>query len=197
MQDVLYIENVEQASTALKPIRIEILQRLDEPRSCPELGEALGETPQKIYYHVKQLQQAGLVEKVDERRVRGTVEGYYQAVARAYWLAPHLVSEIGGAALTQDQVSLRYLLSLAQEMHEDVARLGQRSESGQDAPSLALSAHIHLPDGARRAAFMQDVQRSIKALARQYGLPENDELVGPGETFRLMLACYPHEATDE
>ena len=88
MQDIFYIETVDQASTALKPIRIEILRRMAEPRTCPELAEALGETPQKIYYHVKQLQKAGLVEKVEERRVRGVVEGYYQAVARAYWLGP-------------------------------------------------------------------------------------------------------------
>ena len=191
MQDIFYIETVDQASTALKPIRIEILRRMAEPRTCPELAEALGETPQKIYYHVKQLQKAGLVEKVEERRVRGVVEGYYQAVARAYWLAPDLVSEIGGVALTQDQVSLRYLLSLAQEMHNDVAQLGQRSESGQDTPSLALSAHISLPDGARRAAFMRDVQHTFQELARQYGLPDDEGIIDE-DSFRLMLACYPH-----
>ncbi|KAA3645523.1 MAG: ArsR family transcriptional regulator [Chloroflexi bacterium] len=196
MQDIFYIESVDQANTALKPMRIEILRRLDEPRTCPELAEALGETPQKIYYHVKQLQKAGMVEKVEERRVRGVVEGYYQAVARAYWLAPDLVSEIGGTALTQDQVSLRYLLSLAQELHNDVAQLGQRSESGQETPSLALSAHIQLPDGTRRAAFMRDVQRTFQDLARQYGLPDGKELAEE-DSFRLMLACYPHAEEPE
>ena len=88
MQDVLYIEDVNQAMTLLKPIRLEILKRLDEPRTCPELAEYFDETPQKIYYHVKALESAGLVEKVEERRVRGVVEGHYQASAHAYWLAP-------------------------------------------------------------------------------------------------------------
>jgi DNA-binding transcriptional ArsR family regulator len=48
--------------TLLKPIRLEILKRLDEPRTCPELADYFDETPQKVYYHVKALEHAGLVE---------------------------------------------------------------------------------------------------------------------------------------
>ena len=113
MQDDLYIETVDQALTLLKPLRIELLKRMDEPRTCPELASYFDETPQKIYYHVKALERAGLVEKMAERRVRGVVEGYYQAKARSYWLAPRLVGELGGQRLTQDQMSLHFLLSLA------------------------------------------------------------------------------------
>src|SRR5215218_8426464 len=112
MQDVLYIEDVDKAMALLKPIRLEILKRLDEPRTCPELADYFDETPQKVYYHVKALENARLVDKVAERRVRGVVEGHYQASARAYWLAPQLVSQIGGARGAQDQMSLRVLLDL-------------------------------------------------------------------------------------
>src|SRR5215831_8485479 len=96
MQEMLYIENVEQAVALLKPRRLEILKQLGEPHSCLELAELLEDTPQKIYYHVKALEQAGLVEKVSERRIRGILEGFYQARARSYWLAPSLVGRVGG-----------------------------------------------------------------------------------------------------
>src|SRR3954464_9136842 len=89
MQDVLYIEAVEQAATLLHPQRMELLQHMEEPRTCPELAVIFNSTPQKIYYHVKALEKAGLIEKVEERRVRGVVEGYYQAKARSYWLFAH------------------------------------------------------------------------------------------------------------
>jgi DNA-binding transcriptional ArsR family regulator len=191
MHDVLYIEDVTQAMTLLKPVRLEILQRLDEPRTCTELAEYFDETPQKIYYHVKALETAGLVEKTDERKVRGTVEGYYQASARSYWLAPKLVGQIGGAKAAQDQLSLRVLLELAEEVHDDIGKLGSRSGVGQEVPSLSLSAHIHLPNGNRRAAFLQELQEVFQQLARKYSLPEDDILITDEQGFRLVLMCYP------
>jgi len=62
MQDVLYVEVAVQAGALLHPLRIEVLKKLAEPRSCPELAKELGETSQKIYYHVKILESAGLIE---------------------------------------------------------------------------------------------------------------------------------------
>jgi len=195
MQDVLYIEQVEQAGALLHPLRIELLKRMDEPRTCPELAALFDATAQKIYYHVKALEKAGLVDKVEERRVRGAVEGYYQAKARSYWLAPNLIGQVGGEQTTLDQTSLRFLLTLAEDIQDDMGRLGQRSAVGQDVPSLGLSAHIYLPDGERRAAFLEDVQQVFQDLARKYGIPPDEagaELAGKG--FRLILACYPRES---
>lgn len=194
MHDVLYIEAVEQAGALLHPIRIELLKRLDEPRTCPELAVMFDTSPQKIYYHIKALEKAGLIDKVEERRVRGAVEGYYQAKARSYWLAPHLVGQVGGEKTAQDQTSLRFLLALAEAIQDDIGRLGQQSEIGQDVPSLGLSAHIYLPDGERRAAFLDDVTTMFQDLARRYGIPPDEvdhDLVG--KAFRLILACYPKE----
>ncbi|MBZ0279514.1 MAG: helix-turn-helix domain-containing protein [Anaerolineae bacterium] len=195
MQDVLYIEDVDRAMTLLHPLRIDLLKRMDEPRTCPDLARAFDTTPQKIYYHVKALEKAGLVEKTAEKRVRGAVEGYYQARARSYWLAPKLVGQIGGEKTARDQTSLRFLLSLAEEIHNDVGRLGQSSAEGTNVPSMGMSAHVYLPDGERRAAFLSDVQQMFQTLARKYGIPPDDaddELIG--QAFRLILACYPSDS---
>lgn len=191
MQDVLYIEEVPQAMTLLKPIRLEILQQLGEPRTCPELADFFDETPQKIYYHIKALESAGLVDRIGERRIRGAVEGHYQASARSYWLAPKLVGQIGGPKQAQDQLSLRVLLDLAEEVHDDIGKLGNRSVVGQDVPSLSLSAHIHLPNANRRAEFLQELQEVFQNLARKYGLPDDQPLLTDEQGFRLVLMCYP------
>lgn len=194
MQDVLYIESVEDAAALLHPFRIDLLKHLADPGTCPELAAKFDTTAQKIYYHIKALEKAGLVDKVEERRARGIMEGVYQARARAYWLSPGLVGQIGGTGSAQDQTSLRFLLNLAEEVHDDIGRLGQQSEAGASVPSLGLSAHIYLPDGSRRAAFLNDVQTVFQELARKYGLPADeaaDEQLG--KAFRLILACYPNQ----
>lgn len=193
MQDVYYIEQLDQALTLLHPLRVELLRHLDQPRTCPELAAIFETTPQKVYYHIKSLEKAALVVKTGERRVRGIVEGFYQARARSYWLAPSLVGQIGGEVAARDQTSLRFLLVLAEEVQSDIARLGQRSEVGADVPSLGLSAHIYLPDEDRRTAFLEDVQAVFQQLARKYGLPLDDSHESAGRLFRLILACYPKE----
>ena len=189
MQDMLYIEEVEQAATLLKPRRLDILKHLGEPRSCLELAEMLGDTPQKIYYHVKALEQAGLVDKVSERRVRGILEGFYQARARSYWLAPSLVGHIGAHRRSQEQASLGFLLGLAEQLQTEVGHLAQTQEA--DIHSLGLAAQIELRDPQQRGAFMRDLQQSIQELARRYGRQENGPQPAPGQTFRLLVACYP------
>jgi predicted ArsR family transcriptional regulator len=195
VQDVLYIEAVEQALTLLHPLRIDLLKQMDVPRTCPELAKQFGTTPQKIYYHVKALEKADLVERVGERQVRGAVEGSYQARARSYWMAPSLVGQIGGSQRTQDQSSLCFLLNLAEMVQADVGHLGQRSEAGAEVPSLGMSAQVYLPDGGRRADFMRDVQAMVQTLAERYGLPLDEaEQDVQGALFKLVLACYP---TDE
>lgn len=198
MQDVLYIELVEQAAALLHPMRIDLLKRMETPRSCPDLAAEFNTTPQKIYYHIKALEKADLVQKVEERKIRGVLEGQYQARAKSYWLAPSLVGQVGGTQTSRDQSSLRFLLSLAEEVQKDIGHLGQRSAVGETVPSLGMSADIYLPDGERRADFLEDVQTLFQDLARRYGLPPDEvggELVG--KMFRLILACYPADVSDD
>jgi putative molybdopterin biosynthesis protein len=67
--------------------RVEILRLLmAEPATLSQLGRALDMHAAKIRYHLKQLEAVGLIEFVSSREVRGFVEKYYQATARAYFV---------------------------------------------------------------------------------------------------------------
>ncbi len=189
MRDVMLIERMDQAGALLNPLRLELIKLTGEPRTCAELAEAVGQTPQKIYYHVKVLERAGAIEKVRERRVRAITEGYYQATARTFWLSPRLVGGIGGSRRGRDQTSL--LLALAEELQTDVGRL---AETGGEAQSLGFSAQVRLARPADRTAFLTDVQNSIQSIAKKYGAmgplpPQSKEAAS--DTYRLIFACYP------
>lgn len=188
MEDTLLINQIDQAKALFKPIRIDILKLLTEPRTCPELGEVFSASPQKIYYHIKALEKAGLVVKVREERVRGIMQGYYQAAANSYWLSPGMVAELGGTKQTQDQMSLSYLLALAGDIQKDVAALIQ---SKDQTPTLGVSAQIELADQDQRAAFMTELQETLQALAQKYGRKDIDDEIQAGQVFQLALAAYP------
>jgi DNA-binding transcriptional ArsR family regulator len=187
-RDVLYIESVDQAGVMLKPRRIEMLRLMGEPRTCPGLAEIFEETPQKVYYHVKAMERAGLVERVGERQVRGAVEGFYQARARSYWLAPNLVRSLGGVTAGRDRASLAVLCAHAAQMLADTGRLAQTAAEGEHVPSLSLAAEIALPDVRRRNEFLTELNETFQRLTREYGSRNGDDA---GENFRVTLTCYP------
>ena len=190
MQELLSIDDVEQAAALMKPVRLDVLRRMAEETTCTEVAGLLGTTPQKIHYHVKALENAGLVEKVAERKVRGILEGIYRAKARAYWLSPRLVGQLGGSRRGGDQASLGYLIQLAEEVQDDVATLAAMQDDEEHVPSLGLSAQVVLRDAAERAAFLADVQRTFQELAERYGARRPTK---KAPTYRIALACYPKE----
>ena len=180
MLDTLYIESVEQADALLKPKRVEVLRQLADPRTCTQVGEVLGETPQAVYYHVKRLQAHGLVELVEEHRVRGIVEGVYRAVARSFWVSPQIVGRLGPPRERDALLGLGFLLDLTEELGRDLAALAAR---GPTLPSFGIAGDIRLApeDGA---AFVAELQRAFGAVLERYS-------GDTGHTFRLALACYP------
>ncbi|GAA3444462.1 winged helix-turn-helix domain-containing protein [Planomonospora venezuelensis] len=185
MRDVLYLEEIEQAEALLKPQRIEVLRCLAEPRTCTEVAALLGQTPQRVYYHVKRLVEAGLAEQVAERRVRGINEGIYRAGARSYWLSPRLVGRIG-LRRARDELSLGYLLDLVEEVQADIAALDR---SRPELPSIGVSGRIRVPP-EQRQQFLGELRTVLQDLFTRYGGAE-------GDAFKLAVACYPDDPEGE
>jgi DNA-binding transcriptional ArsR family regulator len=181
MKEVCYLERLDQAEALLRPGRIEILRQLAEPASCTEVAGRLSQAPQKVYYHVKQLELASLVSRVAERQVRGITEGIYQASGASYWLAPTLVGAIGRRRV-EDEMSLGYLLSLSEQLQSDLVRL---ADAPGDRPSLGMSGEVRLPP-ERRHEFLNSLRAAIEGVLTQYGGAD-------GAPFRIAVACYPGE----
>jgi DNA-binding transcriptional ArsR family regulator len=180
MRDVMFVDHLDQAEVLLKPQPIEILRQLAEPRTCSEIGERLGQSPQRVYYHVRRLVDAGLVEQVAERKVRAIHEGIYQATARSYWVSPRLVGRIGGERRAQDELSLGYLLDLMEEVQADIAALDR---TAPELPSVGISGEIHIRPELR-PQFLDDLHATLQDLFARYGGSE-------GDAFKLAVACYP------
>ena len=66
------------------PLRVSILRVLNERTASPaELARELDDHLHNVSYHTKRLEQLGCIELVKERQVRGAVEHFYRATARA------------------------------------------------------------------------------------------------------------------
>src|SRR3954462_12886708 len=65
------------------PLRLRILELFAEaPRTTKQVAELLGQPPTRLYHPVAALERAGLLTLKETRKNRGTVEKWYEAVAR-------------------------------------------------------------------------------------------------------------------
>ena len=83
MKPVTRIDDPRYVKAMSHPLRVRILAILMERKASPvELAQVLEGTLGTVSYHVRTLHQLGLIELVDETRVRGAVEHHYKAKAR-------------------------------------------------------------------------------------------------------------------
>jgi DNA-binding transcriptional ArsR family regulator len=73
---------------ALAPLRRRLLARLAEPASASQLAPEFGVSRQKLNYHLRKLEDAGLVELVAQRQRRGFTERVLRARPDAYVIDP-------------------------------------------------------------------------------------------------------------
>jgi DNA-binding transcriptional ArsR family regulator len=65
------------------PLRVQALSILTErPASPKELAAALGSPVGNVSYHVRELEEAGMIELVEEKKRRGAIEHFYRAITR-------------------------------------------------------------------------------------------------------------------
>ena len=81
MLDVGVIDDPRVAEISLDPVRTRLLAELAEPASAAMLAARVGLQRQKVNYHLKMLEQHGLVELVEERRKGNVTERLMRASA--------------------------------------------------------------------------------------------------------------------
>src|SRR5690242_14239679 len=102
---VAVVDDVQSARTLLRGPRLRLLEALrDRPDSATGLAARVGMPRQTINYHLRQLEQARLVELVEERGHGSCVERVVAPAAAAFTVSPET---LGGLAPRSDEVDDR------------------------------------------------------------------------------------------
>ncbi|MEA3476165.1 MAG: winged helix-turn-helix domain-containing protein [Candidatus Cloacimonadota bacterium] len=87
MQDIFYISTLKAIKTLSSDRRLQILNYLvNAEYTAQKLGKILKIKPNVIWYDIKQLEDAGLIELIHSEHVRGTVKKFYRAVAKNFFV---------------------------------------------------------------------------------------------------------------
>ncbi|MGH3703358.1 MAG: ArsR/SmtB family transcription factor, partial [Agromyces sp.] len=112
--EVAAIEDPGAAIASLDPIRSRLLAELASPKSATALGHALGLPRQKVNYHLRALEEHGLIELAEERRKGNVTERVMRATAASYVITPTALSSVRpDPARAPDRLSARWLLAVA------------------------------------------------------------------------------------
>lgn len=187
MLDLEVIDEPAVALAMLDPLRAGVLAVLVEPGSATSIAKALDEPRQKVNYHLRTLEDHGLVHMVEERPRRGVTERVMIASARSYLLSPAVLGEIAADPARTDRLSARYLVAIAARMVREVAELARRAEKAQQPlPTLAIDTEIRFASAADRAAFTEELSSAVTSLAARY----HDETSPGGRWHRLVVAAH-------
>ena len=85
MKEVHILDTLEEVNIVSDPIRLKIIMTLGAtPKTAQDLSDALGVSRSKIHYHLKILEQNGIVEVVDTELINGITQKYFLPVAKAF-----------------------------------------------------------------------------------------------------------------
>ena len=195
MLDVAVIDRPGAAEASLDPIRQRILAELAVPGSAFSLAPRIGMTRQKVNYHLRTLEDHGLVELVEERKRGNMTERIMQASAASYVISPAAMSALApDPGRFPDQLSARWLVTLAARIVREVGELiAGATAAGKPLASFAIDSDIPFATAADRAAFAGELGESINSLVAKY----HDGNSEGGRKHRLVVALHPSLTTPQ
>jgi len=177
---------VDVSRARLSPLRRRVLAELREPASATALAARLGASRQSVNYHVRELERAGLVELVEERRRRGFTERVVRARARAVVADPEVIGDLDAVAETEDRFAADALLALTAGSLGDVAAMRERaSAQGRRLVTFAIEADVAFERPADIERFADALAERIAELAAEFSSGRSRR------RFRLIAGAYP------
>lgn len=189
MRDVDVISDAAAAMTALDPIRSRLLAELRAPASAAALAARVGMPRQKVNYHLRALEAAGLVGVAGERQWGGLTERLLVSSAKSFVVSPEALGPVAAdPARSGDRLAASYLIALGARIVREVGSLWRGArQAGKPLATLAIDTEIRFATPAARAAFTEELMRAVTELAHRY----HDASAIGGREHRLVIVAHP------
>jgi DNA-binding transcriptional ArsR family regulator len=189
MFDVTVIEDPAAAEVSLDPVRARLLAELRDPGSATMLAARVGLPRQKVNYHLRTLEQHGLIELLEERRKGNVTERMMQAVAASFVISPAALAAVApDPGRSPDRLSATWLLALGARLVRDVGGLVVgATRAGKRLSTYGLDAEIRFANAIDRTAFANELADAVTALVSKYNVPATKGTRG----YRLVVGLHP------
>lgn len=185
-QEELVISSLETLKVLSDPLRLQILELMSKPVTVKAVAKALEMPATKLYYHVSQLEEHGLIRVVGTRVVSGIIEKQYRISAKSYKVDRKLleIEREEGQGLNEVMHSL--MEGVALDIRKAVqANLIDTTQDAQKHRRLVFGRTIFslTPDQ------VEDFSQRLDALLKEFDYDNPDPQAQP---YSLFLAFHPH-----
>lgn len=189
LEAVDILESRQQVEALMDDFRLEIMSELRRPDSAVGLSRRLAIPRQRLNYHLRALESAGLVGLVEERRQRNCIERIMQTTAHSYVISPAVLSSLAATAQrSQDHFSWTYLVSLAGRALRELGLVRRRAdEAGKKLATFSLDTEIAFKSPKEFEAFVSELSEHMNRLTKKYHASSGTGKRG----FRVLIAAYP------
>jgi DNA-binding transcriptional ArsR family regulator len=189
MLDLAVIEDPSAAGVSLDPVRSRLLAELAEPGSATMLAGKLGLPRQNVNYHLRALEEHGLVELVEERKKGNMTERLLRATALSYVISPAALNGVEpDPSRSPDRLSARWLVAVASRAVRDVGELlAGAAKARKRLATFAMDGEVRFATAADRAAFAEELAIAVTRLVGKY----HDETAERGRDHRVIVAVHP------
>jgi DNA-binding transcriptional ArsR family regulator len=184
------LNDLEQLQAIADPLRLRLLELLSQKAmTVTQVANALGEKPNRLYYHINKLEQVGLVRLVETRPYRGILEKYYQAVAEEFKTDESLLrlrEETQETTESLYQAMRAVFETTLKDFRQTLMVKGQEAE--EESTGRAARVHGILNRARLRWEKAREFSEKVAALCEEFGAADEPE--GDVE-YNLTLALFP------
>lgn len=159
---VAVLADPDRVVAAMSPLRRRILGLLADPDSASGLAERLDTTRQKVNYHLRLLEEAGLVEVIETRRRGGFEERLVRRVADVLVVDP-TTFDVSGLT-TRDTIGVTGVTALATDLVRQAGAVASAAaDRGERVLAATLDTSIRVRTPADLRALLDDLAAVVAA----------------------------------
>ena len=181
--ELMVVSDGQTMALLANPLKAEILREMNQAQTTAELAQRMDMPRQKLGYHVRQLEEAGLLQSVGESRRGNCVARQLQAVARHF-----VVSKTDAdTGVLPGRFSSNWLVEQSARTIREIGMLSAAADAvDEQIQAVTLDAEIAFDNLQEQQAFAQELGEIISALVARYGSDSS-----AARRFRVLAASYP------
>lgn len=185
--DTYIVKSLEHAKLLTDPFKLKLLERFaGKPVTTKQVADQMGEKAPRLYRHVDALYAAGLLELVEEKPKRGTIERYYRTIASRFEVDPELFST---SPQNKDE-GLKLMRGLFRDTEADLASIfSQADEASPDLGHLPMVMRVAVRGTDKELQRLRD--KLEEWLEECEVIAESGEGRDDGIAYAGLLAFYP------